>query len=163
MTRRTSPRNGPLLALSVALLPLALLTGCGGGDAPASGAGAGGSGSAAPQFTAFQLEHGIGPIQTVVELGPLDEALVAQGKELFQYNCEACHMLDERFVGPALGAVLDRRSPAFVMNFVLNPDQMVREHPEGQKLLAEFPLVMPYQNITEAEARALVEYLRTTR
>jgi mono/diheme cytochrome c family protein len=146
----------------VPVLALLTFSGCGGGDAAPEG-GDRASSTAAPQLTPFQLEHGIGPIEAPVDLGPLDPALVAQGETLFQYNCEACHMLDERFVGPSLGDVLDRRSPAFVMNMVLNPEQMVREHPEGQRLLAEFPLVMPYQNITEEEARALVEYLRTTR
>jgi mono/diheme cytochrome c family protein len=84
-----------------------------------------------------------------------------RGQELFEFNCEACHMISDRFVGPPLGDVLERRSPAFVMNMILNPEQMAREHPEGQALLAEYPLVMPYQNVSEDEARAIVEYLRT--
>ena len=151
----------PRLAVALLLLPV-LLAGCGGDDAPGSQARSG-SAAEAPgaSLSAFELEHGIGPVTSPVTLGALDPAMAERGKELFQFNCEACHMLDERFVGPALGQVLDRRTPAFVMNFILNPEQMVREHPEGQKLLAEFPLVMPYQNISQDEARAIVEYLRT--
>jgi len=112
-------------------------------------------------LTEFQLEHGIGPITEEVSLGDPDPELAREGEEIFQFNCEACHMMDERFVGPPLGDVLDRRSPAFVMNFILNPEQMAREHPEGQALLAEYPLVMPFQNISEDQARAILEYLRT--
>jgi cytochrome c len=140
----------------------ALVAGCGGDDRPApDGQPTGGAPASDPSFTAFELEHGIGPITSEVALGPLDEAKAARGEELFQFNCEACHMLEDRFVGPPLGRVLEHRSPAFVMNMILNPEQMAREHPEGQKLLAEYPLVMPYQNISEDEARAIVEYLRT--
>jgi mono/diheme cytochrome c family protein len=112
-------------------------------------------------LTAFQLEHGIGPITEEVELGPLDEDLATQGEQVFQLNCEACHRMEERFVGPPLGDVVDRRSPAFILNFILNPEQMAREHPEGQALMREYPLVMPFQNISEDEARAILEYLRT--
>jgi cytochrome c len=114
-----------------------------------------------PGLTAFQLEHGIGPITEEVVLGEPDEELAEQGEEVFQFNCEACHRMEQRFVGPPLGDVLDRRSPAFVLNMILNPEQMAREHPEGQKLLAEYPLIMPFQNISEDEARAIMEYLRT--
>jgi mono/diheme cytochrome c family protein len=145
------------LTLALALVP-ALVVGCGGEDRPEGEPRGQPSG---PTLSAFELEHGIGPVTSVVELGPLDDVKAARGQELFEFNCEACHLLDERFVGPPLGNVLAHRSPAFVMNMVLNPEQMVREHPEGQKLLAEYPLVMPFQNITEDEARAIVEYLRT--
>ncbi len=145
-------------SLAFTLAVAALAVGCGGDDRPADDARAPDAG---PTFTAFQLEHGVGPITSEVALGPLDEAKAARGMELFQFNCEACHMLEDRFVGPPLGRVLERRSPAFVMNFILNPEQMAREHPEGQALLAEYPLVMPFQNISEDEARAIVEYLRT--
>lgn len=147
------------LGLTLALVQAFALPGCGGEDRPAGEARSGAP--SGPTFTAFELEHGVGPITAPVELGAIDPAKAAQGETLFQYNCEACHMLEDRFVGPPLGRVLEHRSAAFVMNFILNPEQMVREHPEGQKLLAEYPLVMPYQNISEDEARAIVEYLRT--
>jgi len=149
-------------SLALTLGTLALVAGCGGDDRPDGEARTDGSAAASgPSFSAFELEHGVGPITSEVTLGPLDPAKAARGQEIFEFNCEACHMLDERFVGPPLGRVLERRSPAFVMNFILNPEQMAREHPEGQKLLAEYPLVMPFQNISEDEARAIVEYLRT--
>lgn len=166
---RGRPRNGVrgrphgsslALALTLAAVQAFALAGCGGEDRPA-GEAARDDAPSTPTFTAFELEHGVGPITSPVELGAIDPAMAARGEELFQYNCEACHMLEDRFVGPPLGRVLEHRSAAFVMNMMLNPEQMAREHPEGQKLLAEYPLVMPYQNISEDEARAIVEYLRT--
>ena len=113
-------------------------------------------------LTAFEEEHGIGPFTEEVTLDePVDEELAAIGQDVFETSCEACHMLDESFVGPAVGDVLDRRSPTFVMNMIMNPSEMADRHPVVQEMLRDYPVVMPYQNITEEQARAIVEYLRT--
>jgi len=37
---------------------------------------------------------------------------------------------------------------------------MVKRHPEAKKLLAEYLSPMTYQNISEQDARNIVEYLR---
>ena len=111
-------------------------------------------------LTAFQVEHGIGPLTEAVTLGELDTELAAQGALVFEAKCSACHKLGERYVGPALGEVLDRRTPAFVMNMMLNPEEMYQRHPEVKKLLAEYMSYMPNQNVTPDDARAVVEYLR---
>lgn len=114
-------------------------------------------------LSAFEMEHGVGPFTEEVTLDdPIDPQLVAEGEQLFQFNCEACHMLEDRFVGPPVGDILDRRTPTFVLNMIMNPEQMAREHPEVQELLREYPVIMPYQNISEEQARAILEYLRTT-
>ena len=61
-------------------------------------------------------------------------------------------------MGPRLGR-LDLRRQAEQGRLVAEAGREL--HPEGQALLAEYPLVMPFQNISEDEARAIVEYLRT--
>ena len=113
------------------------------------------------ELTDFQLEHGIGPIQEAYEPSEeVDESLATEGERTFQVNCQACHRMEDGFVGPALGDVLERRTPTFVLNMILNPEEMGRRHPEGQALRAEYPSAMPYQGIGEDEARAILEYLR---
>jgi mono/diheme cytochrome c family protein len=112
------------------------------------------------ELTAWQLEHGIGPITESVKLGPIDEKLVQMGEAVFNSKCAACHKLEERYVGPPLGDVLARRTPEYVMNMALNPEEMLKAHPEVKKLLAQYYTPMPNQNITREEARAIVEYLR---
>jgi hypothetical protein len=69
--------------------------------------------------------------------------------------------MDQRYVGPPLGQVLERRAPEFVMNMMLNPAEMVEKHPVVKQLLAEFMTPMPNQQLTHEEARAVLEYLRT--
>lgn len=116
--------------------------------------------AAADELSAFQLEHGIGPVTQPVELGELDEELAEAGEEIFELKCMACHRVSERYIGPALGDVLDRRSPAYVMNMMLNPAGMVEKHPAAKALLAEYLAPMPNQDLSPEDARALLEYLR---
>ncbi|HLT46142.1 MAG TPA: cytochrome c [Rubricoccaceae bacterium] len=102
------------------------------------------------------------PFQGALALGPVDAALAAEGEALFGTRCSACHKLDERYVGPALRGVTERRDPAWVMNMILAPDKMIQVDPDAQALFAEYGVPMTNQNLTEAEARALVEYLHQT-
>jgi cytochrome c2 len=144
---------------STLLLMLALLvTGCGSGssDAPASTEPQGDPSG----LTQEQLEHGIGPI-SAFEPGPLDAALAEQGAEYFKLKCSACHKMEGRYVGPALGTVVNDRTPAYLMNMMLNPAEMIEKHPEAKKKFAEFMTPMPDQNLSEDEARAILEYLRS--
>ena len=48
------------------------------------------------------------------------------------------------------------------MNMLLNPTEMVKEDPIGKALLAEYNnILMINQNLSQEEARAIAEYLRT--
>lgn len=144
------------------LLTVGLVACGGGGDAPGAGSGQPAPPPAGAGLTAFQLEHGIGPVTEVVVLpASIDEDLAHEGQEEFEMKCAACHHMGERFVGPALGDVTSRRSPAFIMNMILNPQEMVEQHPVGKELLAQYMSFMPNQGITRENARAILEYLRT--
>lgn len=154
-----------LRAALLVLLPTALVA-CGGGKADTGGAASttttsSGAAPAAGGLSDFELEHGIGPVTEEVTLGPLDAALAKQGEAVFEGKCSACHKAAERYVGPPLGGVVGRLSPAFVMNMVLNPEGMYTRHPAVRKLLAEYMTQMPNQQLTRDDARAVVEYLRT--
>lgn len=143
---------------STLLILTMLLAGCGSGnsDAPASS-----QPQADPSgLSQEQLEHGIGPI-SAFDPGPLDAALAAEGADFFKLKCSACHKMEGRYVGPELGAVANTRSPAYLMNMMLNPAEMIEKHPEAKKKFAEFMTPMPDQNLSEDEARAILEYLRS--
>jgi mono/diheme cytochrome c family protein len=112
-------------------------------------------------LSAFEQENGIGPITEVVTLPEATQARIDEGQEIFKTKCSACHKTTERYIGPDLGLTLNKRTPAYVMNMILNPDGMVKEHPEAKALLAEFLSPMPNQNLTEDQALAIVEYLNS--
>ena len=117
--------------------------------------------AAAGDLSPFQLEHGIGPITAPIALGPLDEEMAEEGEEIFEVKCTASHKRNEKYVGPALAGVTERRTAAYIMNMILNPQEMVERHPVAKQLLAEHMTFMPAQGLTEKEAREVVEYLRT--
>lgn len=112
-------------------------------------------------LTPFQLKNGIGPITEEVKVGPVDKGLAAQGEKAFTAKCTACHKIGEKYVGPALGGVTERRTPTYVMNMILNPQEMYEKHPVARGLLGEFMTQMPNLALTRDEARAIMEYLRT--
>jgi mono/diheme cytochrome c family protein len=143
----------------IVILPL-FLAACGGGSTDGSPSGSEAPTSSGSELTAAELEHGIGPI-SAFEPGPLDAAIVETGAETFKIKCSACHKLDERYVGPPLRDVTEKRSPAYIMNMVLNPEEMVQKHPEARALFAQFMTPMPNQQLTEDDARAVLEYLRS--
>ncbi len=111
-------------------------------------------------LTEFELENGIGPIKEKLELGPIDPKLVKRGEEIWNQKCVACHKLDERYVGPAQRDVIKRRTPEFIMNMMLNPEEMEKRHPVTKQLVAEYMTVMTNQNLTMEDARAVLEFFR---
>ena len=112
-------------------------------------------------LTDFEMEHGIGPVTERVQVDDeLDREMIEIGRNIYEMKCEMCHNMQGRMVGPPLGDVMNNRSPEFVMNMILNPGGMVRNHPEGEKMLQDYMTVMPFQNVKEDEARAIVEFLR---
>ena len=119
-----------------------------------------------PQVKASEridLENkGVGPITSITLDPEIDRKLAVKGKEIFDMMCTACHKPDSKFIGPAPLNILQRRSPEWVMNMILNPDVMVKEDPLAKDLLMEFNgSPMADQNLNEDEARAILEYFRT--
>ncbi|WP_299249485.1 cytochrome c [uncultured Lacinutrix sp.] len=116
-----------------------------------------------PASKKVDLENkGVGPIKSVDLSAAVNQEMVAHGADVYKKMCTACHRTDRKFVGPAPTGILKRRSPEWVMNMILNPEQMVKEDPLAKELLIEFngsPMVN--QGLTEEDARAVLEYFRT--
>lgn len=104
---------------------------------------------------------GVGPIKELKLDETINQQLADEGKVVFEQYCTACHKIDERFVGPPLKEITVRRSPEWIMNMILNPEVMVKEDPIAKQLLAEYLSPMANQNLTEQEARSILEYFRT--
>lgn len=104
---------------------------------------------------------GIGPVKSIDVGENIDADLAARGAELFKNMCSACHKMEKKFVGPAVAGVTERRTHEWIMNMILNPEQMIKEDPIAKKLLIESNMaVMANQNLEEDEARAILEYFR---
>ena len=106
-------------------------------------------------------DKGIGPIKEL-KLGQIDQKMANDGKAIFTAKCMVCHTLDQKIIGPPLRNVTKTRSPEFIMNMILNPVNMEKDDPiakEQHKKYIATPMLD--QKFTEAQARALLEYLRT--
>ncbi len=105
---------------------------------------------------------GVGPVKSLTLSDDIDAALSEEGKAVFEQMCLACHRVGKKFIGPAPNGILERRSPEWVMNMILNPEVMVKEDPLAKELLMEFNgSPMANQGLTEEQARAVLEYFRT--
>ncbi len=115
-----------------------------------------------PSETIDLTNKGVGPI-TSISLGTeIDQAMAGQGKEIYKKMCTACHRPTKKFIGPAPKGALERRTPEWIMNMILDPEGMVTNDPLAKALLIEFNgSPMANQNLTEEEARAVLEYFRT--
>ena len=105
---------------------------------------------------------GIGPISSYSFSPEVNTTLSEQGKGIYNSKCTACHMANQRMSGPALSGVYERRSPEWVLNLLLNTDEMLKKDPITIALLKEHNnAIMNNQNLSEDEAKAVAEYLRT--
>ena len=135
------------------LLTGLVLSSCGGDDKKTS------SGDTAS--TEGTDPKGIGKYDKVELTHPLDEKMVADGKAVYDVKCQSCHKLNnEKVVGPGWAGVTDRRTPEWIMNFVTNVDEMIEKDTAAQKMLEECLVRMPNQNLNDAEARSVLEFMR---
>lgn len=137
-------------------LPLLMLWGCGDGAKQRFE-------EAETDESTFEQQaetHGT-KVETVELTTPLDAAMVKQGEEIYDLKCSSCHRLsDERLVGPGWMDVTKRREPTWIMNMITNVDMMLAEDAEAQKMLEQCLVRMPNQNISQAESRSLLEFMR---
>ncbi|MDZ4847230.1 MAG: cytochrome c [Chitinophagales bacterium] len=110
----------------------------------------------------WKNNKGLGPVRSVSLGETVDQAMADAGAVIYKEKCTACHKADKRFIGPAPKGIFERRTPEWIMNMILNPEQMVKEDPIAKQLLIDYNLSpMANQNLTEDEARKVLEYFRT--
>ena len=115
-----------------------------------------------PSETIDLTNKGVGPIKSITLASEIDQAMVTKGADVFKRMCTACHKVGKKFIGPHPNGVLKRRTPEWVMNMILDPEGMVKNDQLARDLLMEFNgSPMANQNLSEEDARAVLEYFRT--
>jgi cytochrome c551/c552 len=105
-------------------------------------------------------DKGIGPIKKV-ELGKINEELAIKGKVIFSKKCIDCHSVDIKLKGPSLRDVTKKRKAEWIMNIILNTEEMITKDPEAKKLFEQHVTKMVVKDVSEQDARMVLEYLRS--
>ena len=153
-----------LFFLAFITLSLSLMVSCGGDKTPEKS-----TKKDAPKAKSMMKpkadpmkDVGIGPVSELVLPADVDQEMADRGHKVYKEKCTACHKASKKFIGPSPKGIFERRNPAWVMNMILNPDEMVQKNPIAKALLIEFNgSPMANQNLTEEQAREIVEYFRT--
>lgn len=104
---------------------------------------------------------GIGKYHNIQLAATLDNALAEKGKGVYELKCSACHKLtDEKLVGPGWKGVMSRRTPAWILNFATNTDEMLNKDKAAQGMLEICLVRMPNQSVSEEDAYAVLEFMR---
>lgn len=144
--------------LSIALWCLAAVVGCGGGSTDSNGSSASSSGGPATSSDALSdLDKGPRAAEA-----PFDAELAERGEKLFQLKgCSACHTFGQKMSGPDLSGVAGRRTAAWLEHQILHPEEMAKGDPIARGLIATHALQMPNQGLSQDEAAAVIEFLKS--
>lgn len=141
---------------------------CGGGAATSSendttSANTSASSSSSPTASANAQEDakGVGKFTNVDIPATIDKSMVSEGQKIYDLKCASCHHLDNtKLVGPGWKGVTERRKPEWIMNFVTNTDENLDKNATAQTLLEECMVRMPNQNLSDDDARHVLEFMR---
>lgn len=109
----------------------------------------------------YDPNRGEGKFHDVQLSDKLDVTMAEKGDKIYELKCSSCHKLtDERLVGPGWHGVTNRHKPEWIMNFMTNTDEMIDKDPKAQAMLEICMVRMPNQNLSDDEARELLEFMR---
>lgn len=109
----------------------------------------------------YDPKRGEGKFDHVVVDEKLNVTMAKKGKLVADLKCASCHKYtEERLVGPGWAGVSNKHRPEWLMNFITNPDPMIDKDPELQAQLEICLVRMPNQNLSDEDARNIVEFMR---
>ena len=137
-----------------------LFVACGGGNSD-TGTNANEETTETPAISDYDPNRGEGKFAEVDLGSGLNQAMALKGEEVSEMKCLSCHKLsDERLVGPGWEGTTTRHQPEWLMNFMTNTDAMIDKDPKVQAMLEICMVRMPNQNLSDEEARSILEFMR---
>jgi cytochrome c551/c552 len=153
-------RNFAFILQSMVLTGTILILQACGSNTPATDSAPAAEAPVVIDTKAHSDSKGVG-IFTDYKLEAIDPAKADLGKAVFSTKCTTCHKLTaDKFVGPGLLGVTNRRTPEWILNMTTNPELMMKSDPVAKKLFEEMLTPMANQNISEEDAKNILDYLR---
>jgi hypothetical protein len=151
------------ITIICSIVAMGFLIACGGGNNSSDNNAGGEAAKTTSSTSDYDPHRGEGKWNNDnVKVGAsLDAKMAAEGKKIFDVKCASCHKLtDERLVGPGWKGVTSRVTAPWILNFITNPDPMIDKDPELQAQLEICLVRMPNQNLTDGDARNILEFMR---
>lgn len=82
------------------------------------------------------------------------------GLKTFSLKCTSCHTMEYKNSGPDLSDLLARRQPEWVMNYLLNQQEMLKMDSIAIKTNNKYETNCKLDSINEVEAYGILEYFR---
>lgn len=101
---------------------------------------------------------GIGPIKEI-KLEIINDSLMKKGKYVFESKCSNCHTMELVNKGPDISDVLASKKPEWVLNFLLNTNEMMAKDTFAVMMVKKFNTKCN-PKVSKVEAREILEYLR---
>jgi len=112
-------------------------------------------------LVAFFLLGGMNAYAVNPDVSDSEDAIQA-GQALFNANCKTCHKLDQRYTGPALRGVTERRELDWAVNFIINSQLLIQSgDATANALYKEYNnIVMPsHEFLSEDDVMNLLSYI----
>ncbi len=97
---------------------------------------------------------------SAADLG-IDSLQVVKGKNIFNANCAACHKLDTKLIGPALGDIADRRTVDWLKAWIKDNNALRASGDADAIAIYEEYNKMPmtaYPHLTDEDLEAIIAY-----
>ncbi|HVD99401.1 MAG TPA: c-type cytochrome [Cytophagaceae bacterium] len=110
----------------------------------------------------FSFSNSIADTAPAPAAGGSDPAMVADGKNLFEANCTACHAVHKVKVGPALKDVKKRRDIAWIKKFVRGSQNVIKSgDPYAVNLYKQYnnTEMTAFPSFTDKEIESIVAYI----
>lgn len=94
---------------------------------------------------------------------PTDADIISQGEQLFsEYQCNTCHKVESKLVGPALAGIYDRRDLEWIYAWVKNSQALIASgDPQAVALWNEYqPAAMTPYDLEDSQILSILAYVR---
>jgi cytochrome c oxidase subunit 2 len=101
-------------------------------------------------------------IQKSITGSPVSEEKVKAGMELFKGKCSACHTLDAKLIGPALGDVSKRRTHQWLLKWVKNNKKFRENEKDADaiKIFEEYngSVMTAFEDLSDDQINTIIMY-----